>query len=223
MYGPIRPAHEGHGQDGGDDREGREDGRVSDLVHRLDGRPQTAPVLLPVVPLDVLHHDDRVVHQDADGEDEGEEGDAVQGVAGEGSTPSRSARGSTGTAMRTTRPLAPAQGQGEMSATTESVAMSRCWTSSFDFSCAASSPSHRGSRPHLDLGGQQPRPEVRSSFFSTASGALAFAPGPAGEGDDVGGGARCRPGSPPWPRRAEKTTASVASSGPSMTRATWET
>ena len=30
---------------------------------------------------DVLHHDDRIVHQDADGEDQREEGDAVQGVA----------------------------------------------------------------------------------------------------------------------------------------------
>ena len=41
------------------------------------------PGCLAVMPLDVLHHHDGVVHQDADGEDEGEEGDPVQGVAGQ--------------------------------------------------------------------------------------------------------------------------------------------
>ena len=82
--GAHQAAHERHGQDGGDDGEGGENGRVADLVHRLDGRPQQGlPLLLPVVALDVLDHDDRVVHQDADREDEREERDAVQGVAGE--------------------------------------------------------------------------------------------------------------------------------------------
>ncbi len=43
----------------------------------------------------------------------------------------------TGTAMPTTRPLRQPIAS-EMRATTESVAISRCSTSSFDFSCAVS-------------------------------------------------------------------------------------
>ena len=82
--GPRHAAHEGHGQDGGDHGEGGEDGGVSHLVDRLDGDAEEGlPLLLPVVALDVVDDHDRVVHEYADGEDEGEESDAVQGVAGD--------------------------------------------------------------------------------------------------------------------------------------------
>ena len=82
--GAHEAADEGHGQDGGDDRQGGQDGRVADFVHRLDGHREAGAVVVlgqAEVADDVLHHHDGVVDQDADGEDEGEEGDAVEGVA----------------------------------------------------------------------------------------------------------------------------------------------
>ena len=77
-------AHKRHGQDGGDDGPGGEGGGIANFVHRLhrDVR-QGAPLILGEVevPGDVLHHHNGVVHQDADGEDQREEGDAVERVA----------------------------------------------------------------------------------------------------------------------------------------------
>jgi len=81
--GAHEPAHEGHGQDGGDDGHGGQDGGVAHLVHRLDGDVDDGAAFVgghPGVAHDVLHHDDGVVHQDADGEDEREQGDPVEGV-----------------------------------------------------------------------------------------------------------------------------------------------
>ena len=70
-------------QQRGDDRERREDRRVADLVDGVDGREaRLAPAEL-VVAVDVLDDDDRVVDEDADGEDEGEERHPVQRVAEE--------------------------------------------------------------------------------------------------------------------------------------------
>jgi hypothetical protein len=52
------------------------------FVHRLDhGAGEAARPGQVHVAVDVLHHHDGVVHQDADGEDEREQRDPVQGVA----------------------------------------------------------------------------------------------------------------------------------------------
>ena len=81
---PHQAADERHRQHGRDHSEGSEDGRVADFVDRLDGdrRPGAALVVGQVeVADDVLDDDDGVVHQDADGEDQGKESDAVERVA----------------------------------------------------------------------------------------------------------------------------------------------
>ena len=82
--GSHQPAHEGHRKDGGHHREGGEDGGVAHFVDGFDGHVEGRPFAVgghaPVTD-DVLHHHDGVIHQDADGKDEGEQRDAVQGVA----------------------------------------------------------------------------------------------------------------------------------------------
>ena len=60
------------------DEHGRDDG-APDLVHRADRGLPRRQVPLGHVPLDVLHHDDRIVHDDADREDEAEEREQVDG------------------------------------------------------------------------------------------------------------------------------------------------
>ena len=76
------PAHEHHRQQRGDDRQRRDDGRVADFGDRLDGGfDKAAPVAHRPVAGDVLDHDDRVVDQDADREDEREQADPVDRVA----------------------------------------------------------------------------------------------------------------------------------------------
>jgi hypothetical protein len=59
-----QPADEAHREDRGDDRERRQDGGVPDLVHRVQ-HGRTRPFLRRVeeVPVHVLHHHDRVVHE----------------------------------------------------------------------------------------------------------------------------------------------------------------
>jgi len=79
--GAHKAADKPHGEDRGDYGEGRQHRRVADLVHRPDRRLQRLHHRGGEVAVDVLHHDDGVVHQDADGEDQGEEGDPVEGVA----------------------------------------------------------------------------------------------------------------------------------------------
>ena len=81
MYGPIMP-------------ETNAIGRMAAMtvnVARIVGLPTSSTASTaatsgarsptPQVAVDVLHHHDRVVHQDADGEDEREQRDAVERVA----------------------------------------------------------------------------------------------------------------------------------------------
>jgi len=78
---PHQPADEGHRQHRGDDGERREDRRVSDLAHGFDRdvRPIPAPIGREVeMPDDIFDHDDRVVDEDADREDQREKRDAIQ-------------------------------------------------------------------------------------------------------------------------------------------------
>ena len=78
---PHQPAHERHRQHRGDHGERGEDGRVADFAHRFDRDrgPVAASVLRQMkMADDVLDHHDGVIHQDADGEDQREERDAVE-------------------------------------------------------------------------------------------------------------------------------------------------
>jgi len=82
--GAHQAADEGHRQNGCHHRQRREDRGVADFVHGAE-RDRRQPVRLSGaearVPHDVLHHYDGIVHEDADGEDEREQRDAVQRVA----------------------------------------------------------------------------------------------------------------------------------------------
>ncbi len=80
--GPHQARDEQHRQERGHHRQGRHDGRVADLGDRLDRGLQAWPAVRhrPVAG-DVLHHDDGVVDQNADREDEREQADPVDGVA----------------------------------------------------------------------------------------------------------------------------------------------
>ena len=84
MYGPMSPRTKAMGRMAA----------ITVKVARIVGLPTSSTAstavrakrparLLAMVALDVLHHHDGVVHQDADGEDQREEGHAVQGVAGQ--------------------------------------------------------------------------------------------------------------------------------------------
>ena len=78
---PHQSADERHRQHGGDHGEGRQDSWVTDLANSLDRHGNAAaPGIFRQMKMadDVFHHDDRVVHEDADGEDQREERDAVQ-------------------------------------------------------------------------------------------------------------------------------------------------
>jgi len=66
------------------DAPGSQNGGIADLCDRLDRHPDEGPPMIlgqMEVARDVLHDHDGVINQDADGEDQGEEGDAVQCVA----------------------------------------------------------------------------------------------------------------------------------------------
>ena len=81
--GAHEAADERHRQNGGDDREGRQDGWIADLVDGPDGQCGERRGLArrqPGVAHHVLHDDDGIVDEDADGEDEREERDPVERV-----------------------------------------------------------------------------------------------------------------------------------------------
>ena len=78
---PHQSAHKRHRQHRGNDGEGREDSRVADFADRFDrDRGPVAAFVLREMKMadDVFHHHDRVIDQDADGEDEREERDAIE-------------------------------------------------------------------------------------------------------------------------------------------------
>ncbi len=74
-------AHEAHRQQRRDHREGSEDRRVADFAHRVNTAPFRAFALLEPAPVDVFHHDDGVVDEDTDRENEREQRDPVDRVA----------------------------------------------------------------------------------------------------------------------------------------------
>ena len=78
---PHQSADKRHRQHRRNHRERGEDGGIADFAHGLDGDggPVAALVLRQMkMADDVLDHDDGVVHQNADGEDQREERDAIQ-------------------------------------------------------------------------------------------------------------------------------------------------
>ncbi len=77
-------AYESHGKNRRNHRERGEDRGIAHFVHGLDSHFKRGPAVIgrhTPVPHDVFDHHNRVVHQDADGEDQSKERDAVQRVA----------------------------------------------------------------------------------------------------------------------------------------------
>ncbi len=80
--GAHQAGDEHHRQKRGDHRQGRDDGRIADLGHRMDRRLDRTPLVAHApVAVDILDHDDRIVDQNADREDEREQADPIDRVA----------------------------------------------------------------------------------------------------------------------------------------------
>src|ERR1019366_655754 len=80
---PHQPAHEGHGQNRRDPRQRGQDGGITYFVHTFHRHVERRALAIErhaPMPHDILHHHDRVIHQDADREDQREQRDAVQRV-----------------------------------------------------------------------------------------------------------------------------------------------
>ena len=87
------------------------------------------------VPDDVLHDDDRVVDEDADGEGQREERDAIERVSQQVEQQEHQGRGSTGMAIATTSDSRHPSMK-RTSSETPTTAMAMWSSSSFDFSAA---------------------------------------------------------------------------------------
>ncbi len=74
-------AEEGHGAEHGGQHQADAHQGAGDLAHGLPGGRQGRQALLVHDALDVLHHDDGIVHQEADGQHHGEHGEHVDGHA----------------------------------------------------------------------------------------------------------------------------------------------
>ena len=111
--GTHQAGHEQHRQQRGHHGERGDDGGIADLGHRLDRalQPRAAVAHGPMAG-DVLHHDDGVIHQNADGEDQREQADAVDGVAHQLGGKEREQDGGRDHHGRHQR-LAPADGEGD--------------------------------------------------------------------------------------------------------------
>ena len=81
MYGPIRPPTKAIGKTASDDRKGSKNCRIANFADGFnrDERPASSTVVRKMkVAHDVFHDNDGVINQNADAEDEGEEGDAIE-------------------------------------------------------------------------------------------------------------------------------------------------
>ena len=79
--GTHHAAHETHRQQRGDYREGRKNGRVADLAHGVDGDIGIGAFVEQPATVDILDHDDGIVHEYADGKDQRKQAHSVDGVA----------------------------------------------------------------------------------------------------------------------------------------------
>ncbi len=85
----LRAAEERHRNEDGGQHQGDADQGAGDLLHRLAGGLDRAEAFFAHHPLDVLDHDDGVVDQEADGQDQGEHGQDVDRVADRRQDPER--------------------------------------------------------------------------------------------------------------------------------------
>ena len=84
--GTHQTADKGHRQYRGNDRERGQNGWITHFGYRLDRNLAHRPPMIlrqPEMPHHILDHDDGVVHEDADGEDQSKERDAVDGITQE--------------------------------------------------------------------------------------------------------------------------------------------
>ncbi len=81
---PGRAAEEGHGQEHGREHRGDADQGARDLAHRLDRRLFGREALFLHDALHILHHHDGVIHQEADRQHHGEEGQHIDRIARHG-------------------------------------------------------------------------------------------------------------------------------------------
>ena len=83
---PHQAADKRHGQNRCNDGEGGENGWIADFGYGLDCNFAHRPAVIlrqAEVPHHVLDHHDGVIHENADGEDQGKQRDAVDGVTQE--------------------------------------------------------------------------------------------------------------------------------------------
>ncbi len=78
---PHQAADKGHGQQGRNDGQGGEYGGATHLVYRARNEILEGSLAQTAMAVDVLHHHDGIIHQDADGEDEGKQRHPVEGKA----------------------------------------------------------------------------------------------------------------------------------------------
>ena len=138
MYGPISPRTKAMGMMAA----------ITAKVARMVGLPtsSTASTATPnraalvfrqaKVADDVLHNDDGIINQNADGENQGKEGDAVKGVAIEIEDRQGQGQGDRNGDGHDPR-LPEAQGD-QIRTETERMAISMCQSNSLDFSLAVS-------------------------------------------------------------------------------------
>ena len=79
--GPHHAGHEAHGQQCTDNRQGGQNGGIAYLAHGVHGGFRIGLALLQPATVDVFHHHDGVIHQDTNGEYQGEQGYPVDGEA----------------------------------------------------------------------------------------------------------------------------------------------
>ena len=78
---PVMPLMKAHGTNTAHSTRATAMIGPGDLLHRLDASPSAASRPLAIMPLDVLQHDDGVVHHDADRQHQAEQRDVVQAEA----------------------------------------------------------------------------------------------------------------------------------------------
>ncbi len=78
--GAHHTAHKSHGEERRNDCQRGENGWVAHLAHRIHGGFGAHLPLVKPATVDVFDDHDRIIHQDTDGEDEGEQTDAVNGI-----------------------------------------------------------------------------------------------------------------------------------------------
>ena len=77
--GSHHAGYETHGKQCADNRQGRQYGGIAHFAHRIDGGFCIRLSFFEPAAVDILHDHDGIIHQDTDGEDQGEQGYPVDG------------------------------------------------------------------------------------------------------------------------------------------------